>query len=335
MKFSVIICTYNYAHLLPDALRTLAAQTFPDFELLIVDDGSTDHTEEVVRRFAPQFANCTYLPKTHTGTADSRNFGVRAASGSHLAFLDADDLWSPEYLRCMQGVFLDHPQAELVHSDGWNVDATGTILSPIFPPDLPPLCGWIASVQDLVSFFHYVAPSAMMYRKTLYDRIGPFDRRFQWGEDIEWLFRAVLNGAYCVRLDRKLLLYRHHEANLTRHLHRLFEAWLLMYAETLSETVNSPEFEAHARRFTRRWIPGLLARYSAERNREMLRDAIKALDGDRLLEGAYFLTYFGLCPIARWGRRAKRAVRYLSSPRKKIDLTVAPEEIFAMVRDNR
>ena len=57
MKFSVIICTYNYAHLLPDTLRTLRAQTIQDFELLVVDDGSTDNTEEVVRQYAPQFRN--------------------------------------------------------------------------------------------------------------------------------------------------------------------------------------------------------------------------------------------------------------------------------------
>ena len=108
MKFSVIVCTYNYAHWLQDALRSLAAQTFPYFELLIVDDGSTDNTEQVVQQFRNQFRQCIYRKKPHTGLADSRNFGIQAATGTHIAFLDADDLWSPVYLETMKSVLESH-----------------------------------------------------------------------------------------------------------------------------------------------------------------------------------------------------------------------------------
>src|SRR6058998_2920993 len=105
MQLSVVICTYNYAHFLKHALRAVAAQTFADFELVIVDDGSTDETEEVVKAFSIRFPKCVYLKKNHSGLADSRNAGVRAAGGTHVAFLDADDLWSPEYLNVVQTIF--------------------------------------------------------------------------------------------------------------------------------------------------------------------------------------------------------------------------------------
>src|SRR5215813_5313132 len=114
MKFSVIVCSYNYARFLPQALRTLQAQTVHDFELLIIDDGSTDDTEEVVKEWSSLFRNCVYLKKLHTGLASSRNFGVRHASGTHVAFLDADDLWSPAYLESVLRVFETTPEAELV-----------------------------------------------------------------------------------------------------------------------------------------------------------------------------------------------------------------------------
>ncbi|MBI4465420.1 MAG: glycosyltransferase, partial [Acidobacteria bacterium] len=67
MKISIVVCTYNYAHFLRDALQAAAAQTFRDFELLVVDDASTDNTEEVVHQFSSRLARCIYLRKPHTG----------------------------------------------------------------------------------------------------------------------------------------------------------------------------------------------------------------------------------------------------------------------------
>ncbi|MBI4441749.1 MAG: glycosyltransferase family 2 protein [Acidobacteria bacterium] len=334
MRFSVIICTYNYAHLLPDALRTLAAQTFPDFELLIVDDGSTDHTEEVVRRFASQFANCTYLPKTHTGTADSRNFGVRAVSGSHLAFLDADDLWSPEYLRCMQAVFQNHPQAELVCCDGYSIHSSGTVLCPKYPPGLTPVEGPLLGGRDQFLFFRYASPSATVFTKSLYDRVGPFDMRFPYlGEDWHWVLRAITQGAFCFRLDRKLMLYREHHASLTSQQDKLFQAWLSLYADVMQGNVLNEQFRLCAARFTRRWLAGLLGQCSAAKSRELLQQALETFPHDGLLQAARCGTYFGLCPLAWCARTTKRFVSDHLAPKPRIDLGASPEAMFAFTSE--
>ncbi len=76
MRLSVIMPTYNYGHLLPETLQSLVAQTYQDFELLVIDDGSTDNTENVVRGFSSRLRNCIYVKRPHTGPADSRRFAV-------------------------------------------------------------------------------------------------------------------------------------------------------------------------------------------------------------------------------------------------------------------
>jgi len=123
MKFSVIVCTYNFAHLLPDALRSIAAQSLRDYELLIVDDGSTDNTKQVVEQFRPQFPDCRYLKKDHTGPADSRNAGVLAAHCDYIAFLDADDLWSPDYLSSFQNALVAIPRQSSRFARGLSFEA--------------------------------------------------------------------------------------------------------------------------------------------------------------------------------------------------------------------
>ena len=91
-RFSVIIPTHNRAPLIPSALRSVFAQTFTDFETIVVDDGSTDNTAEVVRAFAPRVL---FLRQPNRGPGAARNLGIAHASGAYVAFLDSDDIWFP------------------------------------------------------------------------------------------------------------------------------------------------------------------------------------------------------------------------------------------------
>src|ERR1041385_3866377 len=96
-KVSVIIPTYNHAEYLPEAIQSVLEQTYPDFELLIVNDGSTDHTGEVVQQFTDPRIH--YLEQENRGATAARNTGICASSGELIALLDADDLWHPEKLQ--------------------------------------------------------------------------------------------------------------------------------------------------------------------------------------------------------------------------------------------
>ncbi|HET7101594.1 MAG TPA: glycosyltransferase family A protein, partial [Terriglobia bacterium] len=186
VKFTVVVTTYNYAHLLSDALRALAAQTVNDFELLIVDDGSTDNTEEIVEQFRPQFQDFHYLKKPNEGAANARNHGVQSARGTHIAILDADDVWSPRYLEAVRQKFQSTPQTEAVFCDGVRILGDGRVLGPVFPPGLTPLEGPINSVESLFSVCDNFLPSGMVFLKSLYDRMGAFDTRFSHGDDVDW-----------------------------------------------------------------------------------------------------------------------------------------------------
>lgn len=328
MNISVVVCTYNYAHFLNDALRTLAAQTVQEFELLIVDDGSTDNTEQVVKDYTDRFHNMVYLKKPHSGLPDTRNFGVRAASGTHIGFLDADDLWSPHYLERMRDVFQRIPQAELVICDAFCVYDSGEVYGTFFPEGLPPVRGPIGRARDLFPFFLTVAPSALIFSKAAYERVGPFDTAFSVSNDRHWVIRAARKGIFCVRLDEKLVLYRGHENNLSRNISANLREWLSMYKDQWNGTHADLELESYARQVTRRHFRALLPLESPEINRRLLDEAIQAHGGDWLLQTARFLTYFGLCPLAKLARWVKRKVRMLVRPRKMIDLHASPERLF-------
>lgn len=333
MKISVIICTYNYAHFLKEALRTVAAQTYTDFELLIVDDGSTDDTEQVVANFQSRFQQCRYLKKPHTNLGDSRNFGIAAASGTHIAFLDADDFWSPEYLASMRSVFEHHPQADLVCCDGLRILGTGLVRGTLFPTGIPAVCGSLQTPREVFDFFPYVLPAGMIFKKSLTEQIGLFRPGSPTGaEDWHWVIRAAKAGAFCVRLDRHLVLYRFHGENLTARADWSFDEWLGICEDLWRDQDANSETMKLARTMTMRRIPGLLARYPAAINRRLLQHALSVHGPDWILTAASWATYFGLCPVAKAAYHFKKVAKSLTRRKGlKLDLQATPEVLFASI----
>jgi len=108
---SVIIPTYNYAAFIEQAIKSVLDQTFQNFEILVVDDGSTDNTREVIKKFPAR-----YIYQTNRGAAAARNYGIREARGELIAFLDADDLWLPDKLEKQLQMFERDPGIGLVYS---------------------------------------------------------------------------------------------------------------------------------------------------------------------------------------------------------------------------
>lgn len=328
MKFTVVVTTYNYAHLLPDALRALAAQTVPDFELLIVDDGSTDNTEEVVEQFRPRFQECRYLKKPNGGPADARNHGVQQARGTHIAILDADDVWSPRYLETVRNRFLSTPQTELLFCNGFRVNGDGRVIRQLFPPGLAPLDGPVNSAEELFTLCSHFLPSGMVFPKPLYARIGAFDVRFRHGDDVDWAIRAAMAGAYCARIDQKLFLYRIHGRNLTNDAIAFLDTWLKIYEERLKQSRLGPDCERRARRFARNYALRLLGNCSPAEGRSLLARTIHSLRGDLILRCACLSTYLGSSYAFRPLRWVKRLLLKQNFSTKRVDLTAPPEIIF-------
>ncbi len=332
-RFSVVICTYNYAHLLPDALRTLGAQTCSDSEVLIVDDGSTDDTERVACQFRSEFRNFVYLKKPHSGLAATRNVGIQAATGSQVGFLDADDLWSPHYLETVQNTLDAHPQVELVFSNGLRVLQSGKIVAPIFAPGHPSISGPAKSGKELLFLCTSFCPSGLVFSKRLYDRVGPFSLHFDYnlGDDVDWVVRALTSGAHCAVLDQVRFLYRVHGANLTTQPSNFVEPWLKIFTTTLRDGSAYPDLEARAKQFTRQYALRVQGSCSSERGRLLLRKAMEALGSDVVLKTAYLLTYFGLARCLNFLRAGKRVLRRALGKPFWIDLSASPEALFSAV----
>ena len=334
MNISVLVCTYNSSKFLVDALECLAAQTFPEFELLIVDDGSEDDTEETVHKFAPNFRNCRYLKKPHTGIADSRNFGMKAATGTYVAFLEADDIWAPKYLETISAAILETPEAELICTSGLNIYASGEIISPFFASGLSPVNGPLNASREFLALYPCINVSATTLKKSAWERVGQFNTTYASGDDMDWFSRAVLANIHCVRLDQRLVLYRIHGGNLTGFADRIFLAWSRVYREVWNGKVSDPVIAAYLRNQTRKPFLSLLPRYSASHNRMLLRNAIESLGGDSLLEATYYLTYLGLCPVAKVGRWVKRTIKRLAPSKGHLDLHTPLDTLFAKVAGN-
>jgi len=122
-RVSVIISCYNQAHYLPSAVYSVLAQTFADWEAIIVDDGSTDDTGNVAAQFTD--ARIHYIHQENRGLSAARNSGIRAARGEYLAFLDADDEWEPHFLEVCLTTLANQKTATAVVTRARFIDETG------------------------------------------------------------------------------------------------------------------------------------------------------------------------------------------------------------------
>jgi len=111
---SVIIPAYNSEKYISDTIDSVLNQTYKNLEIIVVDDGSTDNTEKVVKEKLSNFSNFKFLKQCNLGSAEARNLGIRNSNGNYIAFLDADDLWLPQKIEKQIKFFLNNPDYGLV-----------------------------------------------------------------------------------------------------------------------------------------------------------------------------------------------------------------------------
>jgi glycosyltransferase involved in cell wall biosynthesis len=124
---SVVIPTFNRIYCLPDTIRSVLAQTHQNFEILVIDDGSTDATRDTLQQLWPDEPRLRYLYQDNGGLSKARNRGIDAARGDFVAMLDSDDTWAPWKLAAQLACFRRFPQAVMVHSEMAAMDADGHI----------------------------------------------------------------------------------------------------------------------------------------------------------------------------------------------------------------
>ncbi|MBE9042396.1 glycosyltransferase [Oscillatoriales cyanobacterium LEGE 11467] len=204
---SVVIPTYNSDRYIAAAIDSVLAQTYPHWEILVVDDGSQDRTQQILQPIVREVGDrLRYIYQTNQGVSAARNRGIEAARGEFVAFLDADDIFLPDKLAAQIEVFAVQTQLGMVHSGWRRVDAVGKPLLDVEPwREIPTL--------DLESWLRWkpVLPSAMMFRRQWLLEAGGFDSRFPPAEDTELVLRLALRGCKAAWLRQITVLYRQHE----------------------------------------------------------------------------------------------------------------------------
>jgi len=205
---SVVIPAYNCGPFISDALDSVVNQNYPALEVLVVDDGSTDETCDVVARYG---SAVTLVRQQNAGAAVARNEGMRRARGEYVALLDADDLWLPGKLQ-LQVDYLEHHADVALCCTRWhllNPDAAGRYhIERVAPPESAPVdpkcAGWIYCELLLDC---EVWTSSVVMRRTLCERIGGFEAELRRGQDYDYWLRAS-RVTRIDRLDAPLALYR-------------------------------------------------------------------------------------------------------------------------------
>lgn len=182
---SVVIPTFDYGHYLADAVRSALGQTWTAREVIVVDDGSTDHTPEVLRQFS---GDIIVIRKQNAGLSAARNTGIAAATGAFIAILDADDVWVPHKLERQLAVFRDHPETGVVSCAATQVDADlGHIRMLPCPANRD-----VAQLRRDLALRNVVSGgSAALVRRECFDTVGLFDESLRSSEDWDMWLRIV------------------------------------------------------------------------------------------------------------------------------------------------
>lgn len=209
-KISVNIPCYNSAPFVRETLLSVLNQTYADFEIIVMDDGSRDDTGEIVRSFNDK--RIKYFYKENEGLSETRNKGITASSGEYVAFLDHDDIWMPEKLEKQITLFEKKDGLGLVFSDFYLL-RNGARENATYFSKCPPKRGYI--FEDLLfGEASFICISTVMMRKVIFEKIGYFKKEFDSGEECELFLRAARDNEFDYT-EEPLAAYRLHSGNFS------------------------------------------------------------------------------------------------------------------------
>jgi len=229
---SVIIPSYNYGHFIGQAIEGIIAQTYRDWEILVIDDDSRDNTEEVVRKYSELYPQIHYFWQANAGPSAARNRGIDNMKGEYVQFLDPDDLFEKRKFEEQIRIFEENQQADIVYSSMryftkdpydeadrrysfWGVDKE-----------------WVPKFQGRGSSFlpqalkgNFTHFSSMLFRRRIIEKAGRFDEINNAPSDYTYILQCVISDAYFMYHDTPETygLIRWHTNNLSKNLDRMMK----------------------------------------------------------------------------------------------------------------
>ena len=221
-KISIIIPTYNYAQYICEAIESVLNQTYKDFEIIVVDDGSTDNTKEVIK---PYLNKIKYIYQQNSGPSAARNRGIKEAKGEYIAFLDADDIWLAQKLELQIKFMEKEKEVGLIFSDMILFNEKGIIKNSFLKEKLffnklsiKPLSFTEKVIYDNVFNAllqeNFIPTNTVIVKKECFNKVGFFDKTLFSVEDRDMWLRIGL--FYDIGfINSPLVLTRFHETNIS------------------------------------------------------------------------------------------------------------------------
>lgn len=239
-RVSIIITSYNYGKYLPYAIDSALHQTIQDCEIVVIDDGSTDNTNEVVQHYISD-SRVKYIYQENAGQPKAKNRGIMESSGDFIAFLDADDIWMPSKLEQQIPLF-DDPDVGVVYSrrkwidpDGNEIPGNERILQR-------------GNILDQIFVDNFICFSSSIIRRSILDEVGYFDENIPMGIDYDLWIRLAARCRFDF-IDAPLVKYRTGHANLSKNVMRRYEC----AHRIMDKAMNNPEIRTKMSW----WVPRL------------------------------------------------------------------------------
>ena len=296
MLVSVIIPTYNSARYLAEAVDSVLAQTFSDFEVLVIDDGSTDETEELMRRYAGR-VRC--FRQQNSGVAEARNRGIRESRGKFVSFLDADDTWLPDKLARQIEALKNRPDDRFCYSAFTVVDSQ---LNPIFVNRSKRRA---SALEDLLLRGNAVGSiCTVLCERELFNKVGGFDPDLSQCADWDMWVRIAVQTEF-LYIDEPLATYRRHGDMMSGN-PALLESDSIQVLEKGFAIPNLPQsLRAHRRTaFARNYMVLAGTYFRARRYSDFARCSARSLALDPR-QASYLMGF----PMRAIGRRTMTATR--------------------------
>lgn len=289
MNFSVVIPLYNKQESIVATLQSVFAQTYQNFEVVVLDDGSTDKSAQVVQEFirevkgkrlevkgmengkaesAASAPSIRLISKANGGVCSARNRGIQEAKYDYIALLDGDDLWDEHYLEEQVKLIQDFPEAKM-----WGINfaemSEGKLIRTL-PTGLPE--GYRGYVENYFQIPGRISDlycsSSVVIKKEVFDRVGYFDERIKYAEDSDMWFRII--ATYPVAFYDKYMAYYQYDAeNRAMNRTRMLKYFLPYYVDKYQDFKHNAVFY----RWINRWASNLIRAYYFDPSCEQLDDA--------------------------------------------------------------
>lgn len=227
---SVIIPAYNVAPYIGETLDSLLAQTYTDYEVVVINDGSTDETEAAVAPYRARFGErMLYQRQANNGSASARNAGLRSARGRYIALLDGDDVWEPEFLAKMLALLESDLSFDLVFPNAWFLGSprySGREYQSVYPASEP------VTFERVLRRECYIF-GLVLFKRDLLDTVGYYDEELGMSEDFDLWLRMLQHGCRFGFTREPLVKYRwrvdslsHNTNTLQNNQRKVYHKWL-------------------------------------------------------------------------------------------------------------